>query len=63
MTQTGSGALNERDIQILRQAPVILLHDDDKGRAVVYFEETRVDPDFYDRMGFVSLSARCRFFR
>jgi hypothetical protein len=53
MTQTGHGALNDADIQILRQSPVRLLHDDPKNRGVVFLEEMRIDQSVYDRMGFV----------
>ena len=56
MTQTGSGALNDHDIQLLQQVPITLLHHDEMGRIVLYFEETRkdVDPTLFDRISFVS---------
>ena len=43
MTQTGNGALNAQDIELLRKMPIFLLNEPDiHGRTILYFDESRV---------------------
>ena len=43
MTQTGNGALNPQDIELLRKMPIFLLNEPDiHGRTILYFDESRV---------------------
>lgn len=48
MTQTGNGALNRQDLEVLRTGFVCLLPPDDCGRPVICFDRSRLENDFHD---------------
>lgn len=62
MTATGTGTLNENDIEVLQSGFIVILPSTRTGEPVVCFDRSRLEDDFDDISRIVESARRCMFY-